>query len=124
MSRRRRVGRQRLGDLDTRPHQAEEALVAGALALMTQHLHQEDAVILGQLVALVEIMLGAIDFAGEVGQRIALGIDVRPERPQSAAADAFAALGGVANFVLRDYRPRSNRSAPYSVSLFRILARI
>ena len=69
---------------------------------MTQHLHQQDAVILGQLVALVEIVLGAIDLAGEVGQRIALGIDVRPERPQSAAAHAFAALGGLARFILRD----------------------
>src|SRR5439155_3097767 len=67
-------------------HEAQEALVAGALALMAEHLEQQPAVFLGQPIPLVEAVRGAIGRRREAGQRIALRVHASPERPQLGAA--------------------------------------
>src|SRR5712692_7592499 len=87
------IGRERLRRLETRAHQAKKTFIAGALALMPQHLHEQITVFIGQLAALVERIVGAADLTTQVGQRIALFVDARPEWPQPRAALTFDLLG-------------------------------
>ena len=80
-----RLGRriERLGNVGARGHEAEEGLVARALALVAQHLEQQIAIFRRQGVALVEAVRGC-DGALEARQGIARRVDAAPERPSIA----------------------------------------
>src|SRR5438034_1254543 len=71
---------ERLGDVGARGHEAQERLVAGALALVAQHLEEQVAILGRQRVALVEALRGG-GRAREARQGIARGVDAPPERP-------------------------------------------
>ena len=96
-----RLGRriERLGNVGARGHEAEEGLVARALALVAQHLEQQIAIFRRQGVALVEAVRGC-DGALEARQGIARRVDAAPERPSIAGRAylngrcAAVALGG------------------------------
>src|SRR5260370_32967404 len=87
------MGRERLRRFEPRAHQAKKTFIAGALALMPQHLHEQITVFIGQLGALVERIVGAVGLTTQVGQRIALFVDSRPEWPQSRSTLTFYLVG-------------------------------
>src|SRR6185503_18880670 len=89
---RRPVGGKRLRDFRAGAHQTEKALVAGALALVAQHLHQQCAIFLRQLIALIKGVLLPTSLAGEIRQRIACGINTGPEWPHTSSSCAIAAF--------------------------------
>jgi len=86
------VGKDGLGQIETRRHEAKEALVAGALALVAQHLEQEAAVFIGQRLPLVEVVARPARPAFEARQRVALRVHAAPERPQLGAAAPLGVL--------------------------------
>src|SRR5439155_8294709 len=83
---------QRFGEIETRRHETEKALVAGALALVAQHPDQERLVLLRQRLALVEPVRRAAHLASESRERIALGVDASPERPELVAPATLGIL--------------------------------